>query len=587
MKRIRIYSLLLFVFISIQLNAQTVKLKIIESTDEHGAIFPYDFTEQREINNSLSHVYSYIKQERAKKEQEVVLINGGDIIQGTPAVYYYNFEKQNAPHLHAEVLNYMKYDAAAVGNHDIETGHPVYDRFTKQIKFPWLAANAINVKTNKPYFKPYTVIKRDGVRIAILGLITPHIPFWLPENLWSGIAWEDMVKTSAKWIDIIKKKEKPDLMIGLFHSGVDYTYNNQTADQEKNENASKLVAQRVPGFDIIFVGHDHRGWNYKEKNSIGEEVLILGGTSSGRDVAVANCVLTFDKTKKVWNKEISGEIVQAKNFSPDEEFLKKFNPQFEEVKKYVSRTIGTFTDELNSALSLFEDNSFVDFVHDLQMDITGAQISFTAPLTLNTKIKKGEVTVGTLFKLYRYENLLYTTKLTGQEIKNYLEFSYGLWFNTMKNADDHLLLFDFDESGKIKYDTRNRAPRLKEQFYNFDCAAGITYTVDVSKPVGSRVNISSMSDGSSFEENKTYTVAINSYRGNGGGNHLISGAGIPKEEINKRIITSTDKDLRYYAIKWLEKKKVYTPKTTENWRVIPNEWWQKGKEKDMKIMEGN
>ncbi len=587
MKRIRIYSLLLFVFISIQLNAQTVKLKIIESTDEHGAIFPYDFTEQREINNSLSHVYSYIKQERAKKEQEVVLINGGDIIQGTPAVYYYNFEKQNAPHLHAEVLNYMKYDAAAVGNHDIETGHPVYDRFTKQIKFPWLAANAINVKTNKPYFKPYTVIKRDGVRIAILGLITPHIPFWLPENLWSGIAWEDMVKTSAKWIDIIKKKEKPDLMIGLFHSGVDYTYNNQTADQEKNENASKLVAQRVPGFDIIFVGHDHRGWNYKEKNSIGEEVLILGGTSSGRDVAVANCVLTFDKTKKVWNKEISGEIVQVKNFSPDEEFLKKFNPQFEEVKKYVSRTIGTFTDELNSALSLFEDNSFVDFVHDLQMDITGAQISFTAPLTLNTKIKKGEVTVGTLFKLYRYENLLYTTKLTGQEIKNYLEFSYGLWFNTMKNADDHLLLFDFDESGKIKYDTRNRAPRLKEQFYNFDCAAGINYTVDVSKPVGSRVNISSMSDGSSFDENKTYTVAINSYRGNGGGNHLISGAGIPKEEINKRIITSTDKDLRYYAIKWLEKKKVYTPKTTENWRVIPNEWWQKGKEKDMKIMEGN
>lgn len=585
MRHIRLYSLLVIVLLSIHLKAQTVKIKIIESTDEHGAIFPYDFTEQREINNSLSHVYSYIKQERANKEQKVVLLNGGDIIQGTPAVYYYNFEKPNAPHLHAEVLNYMKYDAAVVGNHDVETGHPVYDRFNKQLKFPWLAANAINVKTNKPYFKPYTVIKRDGIKIAILGLITPHIPFWLPENLWSGIAWEDMVKTAAKWIDIIKKKEKPDLMIGLFHSGIDYTYNNQTPDQEKNENASKLVAQRVPGFDIIFVGHDHRGWNYKEKNSSGEEVQILGGTSSGRDVAVANCVLTFDKEKKIWNKEITGEIVQAKNFSPDEEFLKKFNPQFEEVKKYVSRTIGTFTDELSSAPSLFEDNSFVDFVHDLQIDITGAQISFTAPLTLNTKVKKGEVTVGTLFKLYRYENLLYTMKLTGKEIKNYLEFSYGLWFNTMKNADDHLLLFDFDESGKIKYDTRNSAPRLKEQFYNFDCAAGINYTVDVSKPVGGRVSISSMSDGSLFDENKTYTAAINSYRGNGGGNHLINGAGIPKEEITKRIITSTDKDLRYYAIKWLEKRKIFTPKTTENWTVIPKEWWQKGKEKDMKVME--
>lgn len=587
MKRTVILSLIVLLIISFQLSAQTVKLKIIQSTDDHGAIFPFDFTEQKEINNSLANIYTYVKQERAKKDQEVVLLNGGDIIQGTPAVYYYNYEKPNSSHIHADALNYMKYDAAAVGNHDIETGHPVYDKFNKQLNFPWLAANAINIKTGKPYFKPYTVIKRSRVKIAILGLITPHIPYWLPENIWSGIDWEDMVKSAKKWIEIIKKKEKPDLMIGLFHSGVDYTYGDQSADEEKNENASKLIAQRVPGFDIIFVGHDHRGWNYKEKNSIGEEVQILGGTSSARDVAVANCILTFDKEKKEWKKEITGETVLAKNFSPDHEFMAKFKPQFDEVNKYVVRPIGTFTEELTSRPALFGDNSFSDFVHELQLSITGAQISFTAPLTLNTKINKGEVNVGTFFKLYRYENLLYTMKLTGKEIKNYLEFSYGLWFNTMKNADDHLLLYSFDKDGKLKYDTRNRAPQLKEQFYNFDCAAGIIYTVDVSKPVGSRIVISSMSDGTSFDMNKTYTVAVNSYRGNGGGSHLIEGAGIPKKEITKKIIKSTDKDLRYYAIKWVEKMKSYTPKTTENWKVIPEEWWQKGKEKDMKIMFGN
>ncbi|KAF0149946.1 MAG: 2' 3'-cyclic-nucleotide 2'-phosphodiesterase [Ignavibacteria bacterium] len=584
MKRAIIYFLSVLIILSIQANAQTVKLKIIESTDEHGAIFPYDFTEQKEINNSLANVYTYVKQERAKKDQEVILLNGGDIIQGTPAVYYYNFEKPNASHLHADVLNYMKYDAAVVGNHDIETGHPVYDRFNAQLNFPWLAANAINVKTGEPYFKPYTVLNRSGVKIAILGLITPHIPFWLPENIWSGIGWEDMVKSAKKWVEIIKKTEKPDLLIGLFHSGIDYTYGNQTAEQDKNENASKLVAQRVPGFDIIFVGHDHRGWNYKEKNLLGEEVQILGGTNGGRDVAVANCVLNFDNVKKEWKKEITGEIVLAKNFLPDKDFLKEFKPQFEEVKKYVSRTIGTFADELSSRPALFEDNAFSDFVHDLQLSITGAQISFTAPLTLNAKVNKGEVNVGTLFKLYRYENLLYTMKLTGKEIKDYLEFSYGLWFNTMKDADDHLLLFDFDNDGKIKYDTRNRAPRLKEQFYNFDCAAGINYIVDVSKPIGTRITILSMSDGSNFDMDKTYTAAINSYRGNGGGKHLIEGAGIPKEELNKRIVTSTDKDLRYYAIKWIENMKVFTPKTTENWKVIPEEWHLKGKTKDYKIM---
>ncbi|MEW6651859.1 MAG: bifunctional metallophosphatase/5'-nucleotidase [Bacteroidota bacterium] len=582
-----IYLIAVLIILSLQINAQTVKLKIIESTDEHGAIFPYDFTEQKRTNNSLANVYTYVKQERAKKDQEVILLNGGDIIQGTPAVYYYNFEKPNAPHLHAEVLNYMKYDAAVVGNHDVEPGHSVYNRFNAQLNFPWLAANAINVKTGEPYFKPYTVLIRSGVKIAILGLITPHIPFWLPENIWSGIEWEDMIKSAKKWIEIIKRTEKPDLMIGLFHSGIDYTFGNQTADQEKNENASKLVAQQVPGFDIIFVGHDHRGWNYLEKNSLGEDVHILGGTNGGRDVAVANCLLTYDNEKKEWKKEITGEIVLSKNFLPDEEFLKEFKPQFEEVKNYVSRPIGTFAEQLNSHPALFEDNSFSDFVHDLQLSITGAQISFTAPLTLNTKVEKGEVNVGTLFKLYRYENFLYTMKMTGKEIKGYLEFSYGLWFNTMKDADDHLLLFAFDKEGKIKYDTRSRSPRLQEQFYNFDCAAGINYTVDVSKPVGSRITILSMSDGSNFDWNKTYTAAINSYRGNGGGKHLIDGAGIPKDQINNRIINSTDKDLRYYAIKWIEEMKVYTPKTTENWKVIPEEWHLKGKAKDYKIMFGN
>lgn len=577
-------TLIIILIISSLITAQTVKIKIIESTDEHGAIFPYDFTELRDANTSMAQIYSFVKEERLKKDQEVILLSGGDLLQGTPAVYYYNFEKPNAPHLLADVMNYMKYDAAAVGNHDIETGHPVYDRFNKQLKFPWIAANAINVKTGKPYFKPYTVINKKGIKIAILGLITPHIPYWLPENIWKGIEWEDMIKSAQKWIEIIKKKEKPDLMVGLFHSGIDYTYGNQSADDDKNENASQLIAQRVPGFDIIFVGHDHRGWNFKEKNPLGQDVQILGGLNSARDVAVANCILTFNKEKKQWEKEITGEIIDGRSFKPDQDFLNKFKKQFEEIKKYVSRPIGTFADDLSSYPALFGDNSFVDFVHDLQLSITGAQVSFSAPLTLNTIVKKGEVNVGTLFKLYRYENLLYTMRLTGKEIKNYLEFSYKLWFKQMNNSDDHLLLFSTDENGNIKYDPRNQTPQLKEPFYNFDCAAGINYTVDVSKPVGSRIFITTMSDGTPFDLDKSYAVAINSYRGNGGGNHLIAGAGIPKEEITKRIITSTDKDLRYYAIKWIEKMKVYTPTTTENWKVIPEEWWQKGKEKDYKIM---
>jgi 2',3'-cyclic-nucleotide 2'-phosphodiesterase / 3'-nucleotidase len=586
-KVLRNFFLFLIFFFSFQLNAQTVKLKIIETTDEHGAIFPYDFTDQKESNNSLAQVYSYIKQEREKKEQEVILLSGGDILQGTPAVYYYNFEKPKTPHLWGEMMNFMKYDAGAVGNHDIETGHPVYDRFAKQIKFPWLAANAINVKSGKPYFKPYTIINRKGIKIAVFGLITPNIPNWLPEKIWKGIEWQDMIESARNWVKIIKEKEKPDLLVGLFHSGVEYTYGNQNAGTPKNENASKLVAQQVPGFDLIFVGHDHHGWNFKEKSPDGKDVLVLGGTSSARDVSVANCSLVFDERTKTWNKELSGEIVESKNFKPDSEFMSKFQSQFEEIKKYVVKPIGVFTETLSSRDAMFGNAGFTDFINQIQLELTKADISFTAPLSMNSTIEKGEVLTGAMFKLYRYENLLYTMTMSGKEIKNYLEYSYKLWFNQMKNEDDHLLLFDLDEKGNVKIDNRNKSAMLKNQYYNFDCAAGINYTVDVSKPAGERITILSLSNNQPFDMNKTYKVAVNSYRGNGGGGHLVNGAGIPKEEINKRIITSTEKDLRFYMMKWIEKNKTVTPRANGNWKVIPENWWTKGKEKDYKILFGN
>ncbi len=585
-KKSSLTLLITLLLLSFSVFAQTVKIKIIQTTDEHGAIFPYDFTDQKEINNSLAQVYSYIKQEREKKDQEVVLLSGGDILQGTPAVYYYNFEKTDTSHLYADVMNYMQYDAGVVGNHDIETGHSVYDRFNKLINFPWLAANAVYKTSGEPYFKPYTIIEREGIKIAVLGLITPHIPNWLPEKIWAGIEWEDMIESAKKWIKIINEKEKPNLMVGLFHSGVDYTYGNQNIETFKNENASKLIAQQVPGFDIIFVGHDHHGWNFKEKNSLGKEVQILGATSSARDVSIANCTFTFDNNTKRWEKEIMEEVIESKNYSPDNEFMKKFSLQFDEVKKYVSRPIGYFEEPLSARESIFGNSAFTDFINTIQLELTGADISFTAPLSMNARIEKGEILVGEMFKLYRYENLLYTMELSGKEIKNYLEFSYSLWFNQMKSPDDHLLNFDLDEAGNLKFDKRNNAPTLKNQYYNFDAAMGINYLVDVSKLVGEKVKILSMQNGSTFDENKIYKVAVNSYRGNGGGNHLIVGAGIPKKELSKRIITSTEKDFRYYMMKWIEKNKTVNPNAAGNWKVVPEEWWAKGKEKDYQIIFG-
>ena len=204
-------SLFFVLFIlSLTINAQTVKLKFIETTDVHGSIFPYDFIKDKQTSTSLSQVYTYIKQEREKKDQFVILLDAGDILQGQPVVYYYNFERTSEKHIVAQVMNYMKYDAGTVGNHDIEPGHSVYDKIKKEFNFPWLAANAVNVKTGKPYFLPYKILNKGGIKIAVLGLITPGIPMWLPKNIWSGIDFKDMIKTAKKWVKIIKEKEKHD-----------------------------------------------------------------------------------------------------------------------------------------------------------------------------------------------------------------------------------------------------------------------------------------------------------------------------------------------------------------------------------------
>jgi len=576
----KILTLLLLV---VSIYSQSVTLKFIETSDVHGQLFPYDFINDRPSQSSLAQIYSYVKQERAKKDQHVILIDNGDIMQGQPIVYYYNFERPDTTHILASMMNYMQYDAATVGNHDIETGHPVYDKLNSEFNFPWMAANAVDERTGDPYFKPYTIIEKEGIKIAVLGLITPHIPHWLPQKIWAGMYFEDMIESAQKWVNIIKEKENPDLLIGLFHAGVDYTYGNVTAETYKNENASELVAEQVEGFDIVFVGHDHQGWNKIVKNNFNDVVLILGTKGYASTIAEATINLEKDESGK-WQPTIYGNIIDTKTLEPDQDFLKKFNYAYRQTKEYVSKPIGILKKTISAQESIFGDAAFSDLIHLIQLDLTDADISFTAPLSLHAQLDKGEIYVRDMFDLYKYENLLYTMKLTGKEIKDYLEYSYALWFNKMSGPDDHLLLFETDDNGNIVWSERSHSPMLKNRYYSFDSAEGIDYKVDVSKPYGEKITIEKFSNGREFDVNKTYKVAVNSYRGNGGGGHLTKGAGIPREELPKRILTSTEKDLRYYLMKWIEKEKTIDPKATNNWNVVPEEWYEQAKEEDRELL---
>ena len=332
------------------------------------------------------------------------------------------------------------------------------------------------------------------VAVFLVGLSIQALLWTLPFILWE-------IPRSWPWF-VILIGEQPDLMIGLFHAGVDYSYNHENENTFKNENASRLVAEKVDGFDVVFVGHDHTGWNIKTKNPAGKEVLILGTTSGARNIAVANYTLSYDKICMTYDKkDIKGELIEIKNYPPDVEFMNRYKENLAEVKNYVSRSVGEFTEMISSRDAMFGPSKFVDLIQTIQLDLTGADVSFSAPLSFNAKIDKGTVYVKDMFDLYRYENLLYTMELTGQEIKDYLEYSYGNWFNQMNDENDHLLKFKLDETGNLKYSERSKSPELEERYYNYESAAGIDYIVDVTKPVGSRVTIKNFSNGNPFDLN--------------------------------------------------------------------------------------
>jgi 2',3'-cyclic-nucleotide 2'-phosphodiesterase / 3'-nucleotidase len=585
MNKIIKYSHFLFLILILTSCSVSRKknLSIIETTDIHGVILPYDFIEKEKLNFSMASSFDYIQKVRKEKDATVLLDNG-DNLQGQPEVYYYNFIDTISVHFLAEVMNFMGYDAGTAGNHDVETGHAVYDRLVKEYNFPLLAANAVDVKTGEPYFKPYKIIIKDGIKIAVFGMITPAIPNWLPPKLYSGIEFKDMVETARKWMPLILK-EKPDLIVGLFHSGWDKSESKLIQSSNLNENGSAAVAYNVPGFDIIFNGHDHKVANEKFVNSAGDTVLILNGGSRSEKIAEADITLGPKKTAGKRQLKISGKIINVADYPPSPEFISRFSVQDKTIAGYVNRQIGNSSDVISSRDAYFGSSAFIDMIHRIQLKITGADISFAAPLSFDVQINKGPVTVADMFKLYRFENMLYTVNMTGEEIRKYLEYSYGGWLNTMSSPDDMLLKFRTGKDGKTVL--TNGKAWLKNQSYNFDSAAGIDYIVDVTRPEGSRISISGFTDGRVYDKNKMYKVAVNSYRGNGGGGHFTEGAGISKDELRKRLVSSTDRDLRFYILKDIEETKTITPSPLNNWKIIPETWVKEARTEEYPLLFGS
>ena len=564
--------------------SKTVRLKVIETSDVHGHFFPYDFMEKKPIKGTLVRANTYINKERQKYGDNLLLIDNGDILQGQPCVYWSNYVMPEDENLAATVINYMKYDAETVGNHDIEPGHKVYDKWIREVRCPLLGANIVKEEYKNGEaspaaiydgLRPYSVHYKDGVKICVIGMVTPAIPNWLNKSIWKGIEFEEMVSCAKKWVKYIQEKERPDLLFGLFHSGMD----GGIITEEYEENATAAVAKEVPGFDIIFFGHDHQVHNEWITNKEGKQVLIIDPSCYVKNVAEATIDLTYEKGK-LTKKEINGQIVSVVDEEIDQQMLSHFEPTIEEIKQYVDRKIGRFENTIYTRESFFGNSAFTDLIHNLQLQISKADVSFNAPLSFNTTIKAGDVTQADMFKLYRFENLLFVIRMTGEEIRKHLEFSYDMWGNTMTSPEDHAL--------RLNDDSKEDQQRTGFQYYtfNFDSAAGIDYEVDLTKPDGQKVRILQMSNGEPFDEKKWYKVVMNSYRANGGGELLTKGAGIPQDSLESRVLFHTDKDQRFYLTEEIHKMGTVNPQSNHNWKFVPEEWTKPALERDRKLLFG-
>lgn len=571
MRRIILFLAALALCSLAKADGNTMRFRIIETTDIHGSFFPYDFINRRPVEGSLARAYTYISDAREEFGDRLLLVDNGDILQGQPVVYFYNYVASDEENITASITNFMGYDAQVFGNHDIETGHAVYDKWAAETIAPLLGANIISEATGEPYTKPYAIFEREGIRIAVIGMLTNAVPCWLGEDKWSGLHFDDITASAKKWAAYVKETEHADIVIGLFHSGLRGGI--QTGDY--SENASERTARTVDGFDAILFGHDHTVFCDTITNDFGHTVWMLNPANAVKNIAELDIDITLDGGAIV-DKKLAGRIIDVRDMPVSDEFGKRFADAEQRVKEFTTREIGSLDRTLYSRDAFFGSCPYVDFINAVQLDVTGADISFSAPLQTDAVIHAGTLCGADMFNLYKYENQLSVVRLTGQEIKDYLEMSYALWTNTMADKNDHIMLVSEGEG----------RPFFVNPTFNFDSALGIDYEVDVTKPAGEKVKILQMTSGEPFSLDAEYKVALNSYRATGGGELLTKGAKIRKEDIPDRIVWQGDKDIRSYIMQYIEREKAISPRAAGNWRFVPDDLAAPALERDKQLIFG-
>jgi 2',3'-cyclic-nucleotide 2'-phosphodiesterase (5'-nucleotidase family) len=519
---------------------QRAWITVLSTTDLHGNLLPIDYYTGETDARGLAKIATLVRQARAENPRGTLLVDSGDVIQGSPLQYVHNTRNNAPPDPMMRAMSALGYDALTVGNHEYNFGLNVLEKARREASFPWLSANTYDTATGMPYHRPFLVKELGGVRVAVLGLTTPGVPSWESPANYPGLEFREPVAEARKWVEVLRGPERADLVVVTMHMGLeeDLRTGIPNPGQVRFENQALAIARQVPGVDLILMGHTHRDVPAVTVNG----VLLAQANLWGRHLARADIYLErgADNRWRVAAKQARTVPVLSET-AVDPEIAAIAAPYDSEARAWLSRPIGESAQELTALQARVSDTALVDLVQRVQLEYGQADISMAAVFNRQARVPKGRVSVRDIAGLYIYDNTLVVLEVTGQQLLAALEHS-ARFFRDYEPGRTPAELVD---------------ERIAD--YNFDQAEGVSYDIDITRPAGQRIR-NLRFKGAPVSPSQTFRLATNNYRVSGGGGYTMYR--------DARVVARSSQEIREMIIDWVEKGGQIPTAPSNNWRIL-------------------
>lgn len=519
------------------------ELVILGTTDTHGWLLPWDYYRGEQTDNGLARLVPLIDSVRAAHPGRTVLVESGDLLQGNPLDFVHSTLEEGETHPVAAAMNWLEYDAAAIGNHEFNYGIPHLDAVVEQSEFPWLSANVFRHGTGEHAYTPFTIVERTvagrPVRVGITSVTPPGVMIWDRDNVTGKLEVRDIV-SSVRPVVAEMRAEGADVVVVAAHSGLEGTSYDTAATGLPVENAAAAMAREVEGIDLILMGHTHR--ELADTTIAG--TMLMQAKNWATSLAVATLDLRWEDG--AWSVVGDrGEILRPAEGATDARFAAVVAEADARTRAYVGRQIGTSSARWEAAEARVRDTPILDLINDVQRRAAGADLSATAAFNLDAALPEGPVTVADVAGLYVYDNTLKALRISGAQLRAFLEKSAEYYLPCPGARCERLL--DPDVPG-----------------YNFDVVSGVDYTLDLTRPVGERV-VRLEYEGERVEPTDSFTIALNNYRASGSGGYSML--------LDAPVVYDRGEGIRELLIDDITRRGTLRPQDVfeRNWEIVPPE----------------